>query len=298
MSKLVNTKWGNMKDIQQGTDAWHEHRRKGIGASDAASVMGISPWKTRLQLWEEKTGRWTPPKGNWATQRGTDMEPKARATWELTHNIDMPPTLAEHQDYPFIKASLDGYNKDEQSILEIKCPGKKAHAEAVSGKIPDYYYPQLMHQFIATGAKKAYYYSFDGEEGVTIEVLPDEEYCQKLLCELIKFWKLVETDTPPEPTDKDFQVLSDESLSRYCTDWKVLKAEADRINELLEDVEEKIRSGLQVPRAICSGVKLVKSSRRGAIDYGRIEILKSIDLEQYRKPASETFRISILKETK
>ena len=35
---------------------WLKARQKGIGGSDAASVLGISPWKTNVQLWEEKTG--------------------------------------------------------------------------------------------------------------------------------------------------------------------------------------------------------------------------------------------------
>lgn len=35
---------------------WLKARQKGIGGSDAASILGISPWKTNVQLWEEKTG--------------------------------------------------------------------------------------------------------------------------------------------------------------------------------------------------------------------------------------------------
>ena len=41
--------------VDNRTD-WLKARRKGIGGSDAASVLGISPWKSNVQLWEEKTG--------------------------------------------------------------------------------------------------------------------------------------------------------------------------------------------------------------------------------------------------
>lgn len=34
---------------------WHAERKRGIGGSDAAAALGISPWKTRLELWHEKT---------------------------------------------------------------------------------------------------------------------------------------------------------------------------------------------------------------------------------------------------
>ena len=36
-------------------------RRKGIGASEAAAALGVCPWKSRFQLWAEKTGKADPP---------------------------------------------------------------------------------------------------------------------------------------------------------------------------------------------------------------------------------------------
>jgi putative phage-type endonuclease len=39
-----------------GRSEWLERRRQGIGGSDAAAVLGLSPWKSPLALWSEKTG--------------------------------------------------------------------------------------------------------------------------------------------------------------------------------------------------------------------------------------------------
>ena len=36
---------------------WLEERKKGIGGSDAATILGLNPYKTTIELWEEKTGR-------------------------------------------------------------------------------------------------------------------------------------------------------------------------------------------------------------------------------------------------
>ena len=33
---------------------WLEQRKKGIGGSEASMVMGINPWKSKLELWNEK----------------------------------------------------------------------------------------------------------------------------------------------------------------------------------------------------------------------------------------------------
>ena len=38
-------------------EQWLEERKKGIGGSDAATIMGLNPYKTNVDLWEEKTGR-------------------------------------------------------------------------------------------------------------------------------------------------------------------------------------------------------------------------------------------------
>ena len=38
-------------------EEWLKERKKGIGGSDAATVLGKNPWKTNVELWEEKTGR-------------------------------------------------------------------------------------------------------------------------------------------------------------------------------------------------------------------------------------------------
>ena len=36
--------------------AWLEGRRTGIGGSDVAAVLGLNPWKTPLDVWNDKLG--------------------------------------------------------------------------------------------------------------------------------------------------------------------------------------------------------------------------------------------------
>ena len=40
----------------ENREQWLKARQKGIGGSDAAAVLGLSPWKSNVRLWEEKTG--------------------------------------------------------------------------------------------------------------------------------------------------------------------------------------------------------------------------------------------------
>ena len=47
-------------------------------------------------------------------------------------------------------------------------------------------------------------------------------------------------------------------------------------------------------RAFGSGVELIRTSRKGAVNYGAIPELEGVDLEQYRKDPVDVVKISIL----
>lgn len=220
-------------------EEWLAWRRQGLGASDAPVIMGVSPYKTRYQLWLDKTQRAPDEPGNWATKRGQELEPIARELYEKEFNCEAPPTNVENSAYPIVRASLDGFDFNSQTILEIKCPSQKDHQTAKEGKIPTKYYPQLQHQLLAcSAAKRVHYYSFDGNEGICVEVLPDFEYQQKLLLELLKFWQLVETKTPPELEPSDvrnvfcFNLLDQlEQLDELTAKKKELDAQIAKLKE-------------------------------------------------------------------
>lgn len=184
-----------LNDIKQGTDLWLEHRRRGIGSSDSPVIMGVSPWKDPHTLWLEKTNRQAPPEMNWAMRRGHELEPVARARYELETGMEMPAILAVHKDWPFLKASLDGYNAEKNIALEIKCPGKKDHLVAQGGFVPEKYKPQLQHLLLVTGAERIDYYSYrEDSDPVLIPVEPDRTYIQTLMAKEFAFWGQVVAD--------------------------------------------------------------------------------------------------------
>lgn len=285
-----------METMEQRTGSWLAWRNKGIGASDAAAVLGISPWMTPYQLWEQKTGRRKPFEGNWATERGNAMEGPARRYFEALTDLDMPPALVEHPEYPFIRASLDGLSRSPYRILEIKCPGKDDHQKAIEGKVPEKYIPQLQHQLMVTGAEFAYYFSFDGEKGVIVEVEPDPEYQKMLLEKEIHFWtEYVQKDTPPPYTDKDFRKIRDKELASLCEEYKTaykLREDAEkRISEIREHLNSHIKDGVGIE---CSGIRACKQSRKGTVDYKAIPELKGVNLELYRKQPTSTLVVTIV----
>ncbi len=121
--------------VKQNGKEWREWRGRGLGASDAAAIMGVSPYCTTFELWLAMTGiRAREPFNEYAIvamKRGVELEPKARALFEQKMGKKFPAESAEHDEYDFIRASFDGYCQELNALVEIKCPGKVDHATAL-----------------------------------------------------------------------------------------------------------------------------------------------------------------------
>lgn len=163
-------------ELEQGTDAWLRWRNLGVGASDAPIIMGVSPFKTVLQLYREKMGLEVPPPPHPGMLRGIRLEPVARAWYEDKMGIAVTPCCVEHDTITFMRASLDGLSIFGDLLVEIKCPSQSDHALAVQGTVPYPYWVQMQHQFYVTGLSEGHYVSFDGTDGVVLPVRVDPDF--------------------------------------------------------------------------------------------------------------------------
>jgi len=204
--------------MDQGSDQWLQWRREGIGASDAPIIMGLSPYKTPFQLWEEKTGRHVDTETPWAARMGNQKEPLVRAHYELLRGVECPPLLCVHPSWPIFRASLDGYDKERNVIIEIKCPGKAEHQGAKEGRVPEKYYPQCQHQLMVTGADRVDYVSHNVDFAI-VEVYPDRDYISSYIQKACAFWDLVQKDQPPPFVDKDYFCIRSRVVRDLLDNW-------------------------------------------------------------------------------
>lgn len=223
--------------MEQKSKNWLEWRLNGIGSSDAPVIMGVSPYQTRFQLWEVKTGLKIPEEmPSFVMERGITLEPIARAKYELENNIDMPDECCAHKDISWLRASMDGVNFEVGGGLEIKYLGENDFALAQTGVVPDRYFPQLMHQFLVTGLKWIDFYGYnvpkDAEnhagKSVVIRVYPDAEYIQKLFKEEEAFWKLVQSETPPAFTDGDYKSIRVKGAKALANEYIAISKDKNR----------------------------------------------------------------------
>jgi putative phage-type endonuclease len=184
-----------------------EARTKGIGGSDAAVVVGLSPFKSAYQLYLEKRGE--APESDEETlamELGTLLEqPVADLYCKRTKREVRRQPLTFHDEHPFMLANIDRQIlKDPRGpgILEVKTTNEWS-GRAIHGveDIPDHYYLQAQH-YLAV-----YDYAWASVAiliGLSRFVWFDVERNDEVIAELIRqegeFWERVQTGNPP-PVD-------------------------------------------------------------------------------------------------
>lgn len=276
--------------VEQGTPEWLALRKTKITATDAPVIMGVNPWKNKQDLYNEKISDDVKPLYiNERMQRGIDLEPIARDLFNLENDYDMKPCVAVKD---WMMASLDGRDEVSGCILEIKCPGEKDHAIAVSGRVPDHYYPQLQHQMYVCNTQTCYYFSFDGAEGVTVEVKRDDTYIEKMIEEEWKFYDCLINKTPPEPQKDEYIERNDDLWKKCASNWIFINSQIKEMQETEEELRKQLVFLSGESNSKGGGISLCRIQRKGNVDYAKIPELKGIDLDKYRKDSISTWRIS------
>jgi putative phage-type endonuclease len=289
-----------LNDLKQGTKEWHDFRSLGIGGSDIACITGTSPYKTAYVLWTEKTKQAIASSTvNWAMKRGTDNEPIARDMVESLTGKIWPPELFVKEAKPHLRVSLDGISGDE--ILEIKVPSEKlVTAIEVDGiaAVPAHYMDQMQYQLLVTDTKRCLFVCFHPERNKisSLWIDRDQEHIDRLEKLADAFWNCVETKTAPELSDKDFIEVSAQSFIDDAKTYSDLHSSIKVLEMKLDAVKERILDQAKGHPAIRGGgLRVLGYSVKGTIDYTKIEALKFIDVEQYRKPSRQQFKITIEK---
>lgn len=280
-------------ELKQQSAEWLAWRRQGIGGSDAAAIMGVSPWTTALELWRMKCGLAPEPEVNAAMRRGTAMEPVARAAYEKATGNIVEPYLVVHDEYDFIRASLDGLSFDGDLAIEIKCPGRSAHNEAKEGQVPNYYLPQVHHILMVTDAKRLDYWSFDGEDGVLVPVYPDAEYQAELLEKERAFWDCVVNKTPPkQPAYEGVAEIVDATSVTLAASYQELVIKADQAVAAAERVKSQL---LHLCKNAVNKIGPLTISRvRGRLSLDRDALKQAgVDLDKFQKRGGDFWKVAI-----
>jgi putative phage-type endonuclease len=242
---------------EPGTAEWHQQRRQGIGASEVAVACGFGRYRTRYDLWREKTGATAPWGGNEATLWGQRNEPHILKDWADRNEARIIETQRQFrvQRWPLLWATVDAIAHTidgEDVIVEAKCTtSRNAQLGDGGDDAPPEWLAQVQVQMLLSGLERAYI-------AVLIDGNKSREYCVQFdravaeaLADRAEAWycEAVETPVPPIEwgnTDQQMQRLVefggrdlvDMQGSNLPTIWAHYEDLGRKIKELEEERAE------------------------------------------------------------
>jgi putative phage-type endonuclease len=198
--------------------SWGERRRRGIGASEVAGVVGRHPWSSPWSIWARKVGLIPvadEPKQDTdsdAARFGRDLEPiTARWFHERTGlHVGGEQMMLRHPERPWARATIDGLVFDRATdlddpvdalgVLELKYTGQSPWA-----LLPEYHALQVQWQLYVSGLCHGWLAAFHTGFGRlafrVYEVERDDVLIDDLVAEVERFWTVHVIGGQPPPVD-------------------------------------------------------------------------------------------------
>lgn len=206
--------------------AWLAQRKSGIGGSDIAAILGISPWRTPLDVWLDKTGQQIdePARNAEAMYWGTVLEDVVATEYATRSGakVQRVRAMLRHPDRDWMIGNIDraivapgtrvrldaaGWLQGAAGILECKTANAYAAAEWSgpdgSDAMPVYYAAQCMWYLAIAGLDVAdVAVLIGGQQYQQRRVERDDETIRGLVERAEHFWRHhVLGGIAPEPTN-------------------------------------------------------------------------------------------------
>ncbi|WP_084245184.1 YqaJ viral recombinase family protein [Planomicrobium okeanokoites] len=178
--------------IELSRQDWLAYRQKGLGGSDCGTIMGVNKWKSKFQLYLEKTGEYVEEVNNEFVYWGNTLENLVAKEFELRSGkkVRRRNSMLVHPEHNFMMANLDRVVVGEKAILECKTTSAYNLGEWEGDEIPAVYLCQLQHYLAVTGYEKAYIAVLcGGNQFIWKEVPRDEELIEIIIKNERKFWE-------------------------------------------------------------------------------------------------------------
>lgn len=209
MKKLVST-------LNLDKKEWLKYRKKGIGGSDAGAVCGLNPYRTAMQVYNDKISDAIEEIDNEAMRQGREFEDYvARRFMEAAgKKVRRANSMYYSEAHPFMLADVDRMVVGENAGLECKTASPFMAEHWKDGKIPLSYQIQCYHYMSVCDAD-AWYIAvlIYGREFKYYRLERDEEMLADLIRIEQDFWENhVQKRILPEP---DGSKLADSVIADY-----------------------------------------------------------------------------------
>lgn len=193
--------------IGMSREEWLNARRKGIGGSDAAAIIGANPYASPLSVYLDKLGLAQDKEVTEAMRQGTDLEDYvakrfSEATGKKVRNCNK---ILIRENYDFMIANIDRAIVGEDAGLECKTTSPYNKHDFESGEVPVTYQWQCQHYMAVTGYDHWYLAVLVlGQGFYTYQIDRDENLISMLEKREREFWNdNVLKHVPPLPIGQE-----------------------------------------------------------------------------------------------
>jgi len=248
------------KDRQE----WLKDRQYGIGSSEVATILGLNPWETPLQLWRRKKGIDPPKAENFAMKAGHYLEDAVSKFYADETGKDIIKAsagdwLIVNKEKEFLRVSPDrtywipGLPKNDRNKGILEC--KTTQMEVDRDNPPQHWFCQLQYQLgVAEMEQGALAWLTMGRDFGYRDFTFDKDFYLWMVEEVEKFWKdNIIGGVEPDPVNVEDVLLrnprhqpgkmveADADVIEACRQLKELKSEAKDIEAQAKELENFIK---------------------------------------------------------
>lgn len=256
-------------------EEWLKNRSKGIGASEAGTVLGLNPWETPYQLWRRKKGIDPPKVENFAMKAGHYLEDAVSKFYEDESHCHIIKASTDdytilNTDCPILRVSPDRtfwrinakHNEAEKSILECKTTQMTIDPD----DIPKHWFCQLqMNLGVGEYKDGALAWLTMGRDFGYLDMDFDPEFYGWMKDEITKFWQdyIIGDQEPPAYNASDVLL----KFSRHKV-GKEIVATAEIMEQItrLKEIKESAKAYEPEQKAIENNLKMFFADAESIVD--------------------------------
>lgn len=265
----MNGRLQSISTAGMSREEWLAERRKSIGGSDAAAIVGLSRWASPYTVWMDKTGRIAEREETEAMRIGRDLEEYVAKRFEEASGkkVRRCNYMIRNTALPWAHADIDRKIIGEDAGLECKTTSTLDIKQFRGVEFPEKYYAQCVHYLAVTGLKRWYLAVLVFGRGFfTYTLERDEAEIEALMAAEQAFWECVKFDTPPAPDGSE--ATSDALSTIYAEsnggqmdlygrkglldEYMQLKRQTAAITDRCKEIENVLKSDMgEAERASC-----------------------------------------------
>lgn len=248
----------------QDRKEWLKNRESGIGSSEVATILGLNPWETPMQLWRRKKGIDQPKEENFAMKAGHYLEDAVSRfysdeTGKEIIKASAGDWLIVNNEKPFLRVSPDrtywipGRPKSDRNKGIVEC--KTTQMEVDADNPPQHWFVQLQYQLgVAELEQGALAWLTMGRNFGYRDFTFDKEFYQWMVEEVEKFWRdNIVANVEPDPVSVEDVLLrnprhvpqkmveADQDIIEACRLLKQIKEEVKDFNTQAKELEDRIK---------------------------------------------------------